>query len=150
MSDAPIYRSAVYSSIKNWRERHGRYHLAGSKCSDCGRLYFPRRLNCKYCFSRNIVRYDACKTGTVEAIWPQVPLVRLMGYANLPQRYVAIILLDDGLSVEAEIIDLTAEEAIKGLRVEMTLRRLKRESNGAWLYGYKFRKVVMQRSAEDA
>lgn len=141
MSELPIYRSAVYSSVKNWRERYGRYHLTGSKCQECGRAYFPRRLNCKFCFSKNLASYNACQIGTVEAIWPQVSLVRLMGYANLPQRYVAIIQLDDGLSVEAEIIDVTADEAQKGLRVEMTLRRLKRESNGAWLYGYKFQSL---------
>lgn len=150
MSEQPIYRSAVYSSIKNWRERKGRYQLMGSKCNDCGRCYFPRRINCKHCFSRNLAPYEANCTGTVQAIWPQVSLVRLSGYANLPQRYIAVIQLDDGIAVEAEVIDLNDEDAQNGLRVEMTLRRLKRESNGSWLYGYKFVKSNSARSSLNA
>ena len=96
---------------------------------------------CKQCHSQDVVRYSAARTGTVTEIWPQVPLVRLSGFSALSRRHVALISLDDGLALEAEVIDIDAEAAKPGLRVEMTIRRLRRDSNGLWLYGYKFREM---------
>ncbi len=107
----------------------------------CGALHFPRRQACKQCHSQDVVRYSAARTGTVTEIWPQVPLVRLSGFSALSRRHVALISLDDGLALEAEVIDIDAEAAKPGLRVEMTIRRLRRDSNGLWLYGYKFREM---------
>jgi uncharacterized OB-fold protein len=86
-------------------------------------------------------KYECSPAGTVVVAWPQVGLVRLLGYADLPPRFVSIIRLDDGTHIEAEIVDVTEEEVnehVPGMRVRMVFRKIRRESNGNWCYGYKF------------
>jgi uncharacterized OB-fold protein len=61
-----------------------------------------------------------------------------MGYADLPQRYVGVVRLDDGLHIETEIVDASSETVKAGLRVGLVFRKLRRESNGNEQYGYKF------------
>lgn len=133
-----VYRHATYSSVKSWRERLGRYRLVGSRCAQCQAVYFPRRLNCPQCEGRKMEPYQCAHTGTVVVGWPQVNLIRLLGYADLPQRYVCIVRLDDGLHIETEIVDVTSEKVRAGLRVGLVFRKLRRESNGNEQYGYKF------------
>jgi uncharacterized OB-fold protein len=82
--------------------------------------------------------YQCSHTGTVVSVWPQVNLVRLLGYADLPQRFVGIVQLDDGVHIETELVDITSETARVGLRVHLVFRRLRREGNGNEMYGYKF------------
>jgi uncharacterized OB-fold protein len=64
-----------------------------------------------------------------------------MGYADLPQRFVAIVRLDDGTHIETELVDISEEQVNEnqaGLRVRLVFRKIRRESNGNWCYGYKF------------
>jgi uncharacterized OB-fold protein len=134
----PIYRHATYSSLRSWRERHGRYRLVGSRCTACKAASFPRRSACAVCQSRELEPYECARTGTVVVVWEQVGLVRLLGYSDLPPRFIAIVKLDDGTHIETELVDIAGEQAEAGLRVCLVLRKLRRESNGNWLYGFKF------------
>lgn len=145
----PIYRHATYGSVKGWRERRGRYRLEGSRCPKCGAVFFPRRPACRRCHHRQLEPYECAHTGTVVVVWPQVHLARLLGYADLPRRFVGVVRLDDGVHVEAELIDVTREIARSGLRVAMVLRRLRRESNGNETYGYKFRPLERREAEAD-
>jgi uncharacterized OB-fold protein len=133
-----VYRHATYTSLKSWRERHGRYRLVGSRCAGCGTTYFPRRSACARCHGRTLEPYECAHTGTVVVMWAQLPIVRLLGYADLPQRFVGIVRLDDGTHVETEIAEVTRAQVNDPVRVGLVFRRLRRESNGNWLYGYKF------------
>ena len=36
-------------SAKEWREIPGRYNLVGTKCENCGKIFFPSRAFCPYC-----------------------------------------------------------------------------------------------------
>src|SRR5262245_52317361 len=105
-----IYRPATHSSVKAWRERAGRYRLEGSRCTACGATAFPRRSSCRECNGRALEPYECATTGTVVVAWPQVGIVRLLGYADLPPRIVAIVRLDDGTHIETEIVDITEDE----------------------------------------
>lgn len=144
MSDfrEPIYRSATYSTVKNWRERLGRYRLVGSQCSKCEATYFPRRPSCLKCNGRNMKPYQCAHTGTVVSVWPQPGVTLLSGYEDLPLRHVGMIQLDDGLHIEAEIVCLPREQAKPGLKVRLVFRRLRRETNGNEMYGYKFMPIT--------
>lgn len=136
-----IYRHSTYSSVKAWRERGGRYRLEGSRCELCGTSYFPRRISCLRCNGRSMAPHECAPRGTVVVVWPQVGLVRLLGYADLPPRFVAIIRLDDGTHIESELVDVTEDEVNErgvGMPVRLVFRKLRRESNGNWCYGYKF------------
>lgn len=136
-----IYRHATYTSLKAWRERAGRYRLEGSRCTQCGSTYFPRRLACRRCHARTMERYECTPVGTVVVAWPQVGMVRLLGYADLPPRVVAIVRLDDGTHIETELVDVSEAEVNENtpnMRVRVVFRKIRRESNGNWCYGYKF------------
>ncbi len=137
-----MYRPATYGSVKSWRERRGRYRLEGSRCTECGALFFPRRSSCRECHGRKLAPYECSHTGTLVVGWQQVQLARLLGYADLPKRFVGVVRLDDGLHIETEIVDVSRERVKPGLRVAMVIRRLRRESNGNEMYGYKFRPLL--------
>jgi uncharacterized OB-fold protein len=139
-----VYRHATYGSVKSWRERLGRYRVVGSRCVGCEAIYFPRRPSCASCQGREMAPYQCSHTGTVVVAWPQINLTRLMGYADLSQRQIAIVRLDDGIHIETEIVDVTPQQAQPGLRVRLAFRKLRRESNGNEMYGYKFAPVEEQ------
>jgi len=143
-----VYRHATYGAVKSWRERRGRYRLEGSRCTGCGAAFFPRRVACRECHGRELEPYECSRTGTLVVAWPQVVLARLLGYADLPKRFVGVVRLDDGIHVETELLEVTRETAKPGLRVEMVVRKLRRESNGNETYGYKFVPSVAVGEAE--
>ena len=133
-----VYRPATYGSVKSWRERHGRYRLVGSRCVQCEAIYFPRRPSCTRCEGQKMTPYQCSHTGTVVTIWSQINLTRLLGYSDLPTRYVALVKLDDGIHIETEVVDIASDQSKTGLRVRLVFRKLRRESNGNEMYGYKF------------
>jgi uncharacterized OB-fold protein len=61
-----------------------------------------------------------------------------MGYGENIPRICTVITLDDGVNVLAEVADTPLDKIRPGERVEMVLKKLARESNTTWLYGYKF------------
>jgi uncharacterized OB-fold protein len=56
---------------------------------------------------------------------------------------VAIIQLDEGPKITAQIVDCDNAEVHIGMRVESTFRKIQQDSStGAIYYGYKFRKCL--------
>ena len=144
MSEFPeqIYRHATYRITKMWRERKGRYRLVGSRCKDCGQLWWPRRMGnvCSKCNSRNLEDYEFSHEGELIAHWENVGIFPLMGYAEYGStRISAIVKLKEGVFVApTEIIECPPDQIKDGMRVRMVVRKQKRESNGNWMYGYKW------------
>lgn len=64
------------------------------------------------------------------------------GYEEQAPYYLALIKLDEGLLVTAQLTDVDGPIAI-GDRVEMVTRKLTTEgAQGMIVYGYKFRKIL--------
>ena len=69
---------------------------------------------------------------------------------NVPQGYedqkpysVALVKLDEGPMVTAQLTDVDARDIKIGMRVEMVTRKLREEGDeGQIIYGYKFRPVL--------
>jgi uncharacterized OB-fold protein len=58
---------------------------------------------------------------------------------------IAIIQLDEGPRLTAQIVDCDNDDIHIGMRVESTFRKIQQDSStGAIYYGYKFRKVRQQ------
>ena len=141
MSNFPghVYKSVVPSELRPWRERHGRYRLEGTKCKDCGAIDFLRRQVCIKCNSRNLVPYEAAQTGSVLSHYiNDVPALPLTGYSDLGTRVPAVVRLDDGLDVLAEIIGIEPKNVKPDMKVRMVVHKLRRAADGNWQYGYKF------------
>ena len=62
------------------------------------------------------------------------------GYAAQKPYTVALVQLDDGPVITAQLTDIATQDVHIGMRVEMVTRKLREESpEGQIIYGYKFR-----------
>ena len=122
-------------SAKEWREQSGRYRLVGSKCLDCGEIYFPRRWSCEKCHSKKIEEFQLKPFGTV--VEATIGYGIMLGWEGYYPTQGAIIKLEDGPRIAAEIIE--CDEPVKpGTKVRMVTRKIGRDTLGAYIYGYKF------------
>jgi len=65
------------------------------------------------------------------------------GYEEQRPYTIAIVRLDDGPMVTAQLTDVDAVDVRIGMRVEMVTRRLREDGEqGQIIYGYKFRPVL--------
>lgn len=65
------------------------------------------------------------------------------GYTEYQPYTLALIELDEGPLVTAQLTDVDAEDVHIGMPVEMVTRRIREEGkNGMIVYGYKFRPVL--------
>ena len=53
------------SSPRYWREIPQRYRFEGAKCKGCGKVYFPPRLICPECQSKEFEHIQLKKDGKV-------------------------------------------------------------------------------------
>ncbi len=128
------------SVAREWREIPGRYNLEGSKCCNCGKIYFPRRDFCPVCRRASIGKiedYKVCRTGKVYtySIVHEAPDCnnRLKPYA------VAMVRTDDGVMITAQLVDVDLEKIEIGMPVRAVLRKLDADgASGVIHYGYKF------------
>lgn len=142
MFPEPLYRHGVYRTTKMWRQRRERYRLVGSRCKGCGQLWWPRRIAgvCGKCNSRDLEDFEFSHEGEVfahteAAKHPSPPLQGFEVYGD--SRIFAMIKLKEGVYIgPTEIVDCAPEQVQDGMKVKMVTRKLRRESNGNWMYGY--------------
>jgi uncharacterized OB-fold protein len=124
-----------------WREREIKYRLIGGACRSCGRRFYPYRQTCPACGSEEVERVKLPETGTVEVF----TVVRSppSEFAEQAPYVVALVRLDDGTLVPAQITDVDPGEVYEGMRVEATLRRYRTQGErGIIEYGIKFRPLI--------
>jgi len=125
------------------RLRSSYYRLEGERCTSCGSIQFPPRASCRACRSRQLEAHLLSGRGTVFS-YAQV--------GQAPQGFsgpylVAMIQLDEGIRLTAQLTDVDPEEVTVGMPVEMVVRRIREYgSNGYLVYGYKFRPVLVTRA----
>ncbi|HUV72734.1 MAG TPA: Zn-ribbon domain-containing OB-fold protein [Anaerolineae bacterium] len=126
------------SLAKNWRMQSQRYRLLGVRCDDCGAKLLPRRLVCPQCKSSNLRPHHFGGEGTVYSY--TVMYDAPSGYDGLVPYPAALVQLDDGPLVAAQLTDVDIDEVYIGMPVEMVTRRLREYGeSGMIVYGYKFR-----------
>ncbi|MDD4250858.1 MAG: Zn-ribbon domain-containing OB-fold protein [Candidatus ainarchaeum sp.] len=125
------------SPIIRWRNYSDRYKLSGHKCTKCGANYFEKKGMCvcgnlifsEMFFSGNgkIVSFTKIHSG------PSV-------FEEQSPYCVAIIDLEEGARITAQIVDCKYDELKIGLGVEAVFRKLyKSGEKGIIHYGTKFR-----------
>lgn len=138
-SSESIYRIATHSTAKAWRTRLARYRLVGSHCPACDMDHFPPRSVCPECHNRNLEPKEFNKTGKVVCF--AVDYSPLMGHGEEIPKPFAMVQLDSGPYLVSDIVDCDPKDLKEGMEVELVLRKWRRESNGNYMYGYKFRPV---------
>lgn len=125
---------------RHWRLKEQRYKLEGGECAACGQKLFPPREVCPHCKSRDVKPYRFKGEGEVYSFSTvyQAP----DGYAQEVPYVVALVKLDEGPLVTAQLTDVDSESAEIGMRVEMVTRKLTAYGeDGLIVYGYKFRPI---------
>jgi len=129
------------SSPRLWREMPQRYRLEGLKCGKCGTVTFPPRATCPKCKSDDMNQYALPKLGKV-LTYSMIHSVPEGFDSNVPYP-VALIELEDGTKLTAQLTDCDTSEISMGMPVEMSIRRIREDGRtGLITYGYKFRPIV--------
>ena len=123
-----------------WRRQTERYNLVGAKCAKCSSIYFPPREVCLKCKSTKLDRYKF--KGTGEIVTHTTIRVAPIGFEIQSPYAVAIIQLDEGPRLTAQVVDCNPNEVKIGDKVKMVFRKISEDGkSGAIYYGYKFRIV---------
>ncbi len=93
---------------------------------------------------------SAAEAGIVQTLSGHGEIYSFTTMYNVPRGYeeqspytVALIRLDDGPMVTAQLTDVDAGDVMIGLRVEMVTRKLREDGDeGQIIYGFKFRPVL--------
>jgi len=125
----------------HWRRIQQRYNLIGNKCTNCGEVYFPPRAVCKNCRSKG--ELDEVKLSGKGNIHSYTVIRSPPEYMKLSAPYiVAIVELEEGPKISAQIEDAEAEDIEIGSKVEHCFRKVNEAKNGGIVkYGFKFQVV---------
>ncbi len=122
---------------QSWRTQSSRYRLAGSKCNECKNYYFPVTVVCSNCESDNLEVINFKGTGKLVE-WTRVD-EGASGFDHVVPYYFAIIQLDEGVRLSAQLVSVMDESKITdGMPVRMTFRKLMESTReGIIEYGFK-------------
>lgn len=118
-----------------------RYSLIGEVCRDCDEKIFPPRDICPDCGNEVKELFKFSGRGKIYSYTTvyQAP-EEFKDDAPYP---IAIIRLEEGPLVTAQLTDIGEQKPEIGMPVEMVTRKLKAEGErGQLVYGYKFRPVL--------
>jgi uncharacterized OB-fold protein len=128
-------------SARYWREVPQRYRYEAAKCSKCGRIFFPPRLVCSGCRGQEFTKVILAQDGAIETF--TIIRVAPSGFGDEAPYAVAIIRLDDGVKITAQVVDCDPESLAIGDRVRREFRRVQQDGeSGILCYGYKFVPLV--------
>ena len=120
-----------------WREIPQRYRLEANSCTKCKQKFFPPRLICPECGSRDLVKTKIAEKGKV--ISYTIIRVPPSQFKDQAPYAVGVIELDDGVKLMGQIVDCDFEDLKLGKRVKIEFRKLfKKGHSGILCYGYKF------------
>jgi len=125
----------------HWRRFKERYGMIGSKCSQCGRHFFPRRAICPECRRKGRME-DIKFSGKGTVFSHTVIRTPPAGFESYVPYVMVIVDLKEGARVVSQLVDCRPEEVSIGMPVESCFRKIREEDkSGLILYGFKFKPV---------
>ncbi len=127
---------------RHWRLKKQRYSLTGEVCPHCQAKLFPPRDICPECGQDAKTGHTFSGRGEVYSFTTIYDPPA--GYEPNAPYTVALVRLEEGPIITAQLTDLGAEPVEIGMPVEMVTRRLRSDGDdrGMLVYGYKFRPVI--------
>jgi uncharacterized OB-fold protein len=126
-----------------WRLQHQNYRLVGEECTRCGSKLFPPRDVCPECQQPAYEPYTFSGRGEVysHTTVHNAP----EGYGEYMPYAVALVKLEEGPLITAQLTDVSPDDVTIGMPVEMVTRKIREfGDDGVILYGYKFRPVLQK------
>lgn len=125
--------------IRTWRHIPQRYNLIGTKCTTCGKVYFPPRVICPECRRNGKLENIQFKgTGKIHSF--SIVRTPIDDFKTIAPYPVAIIELDEGAKVTSQIVDADIDNIEIGDPVEMVFRKIREDGeDGVISYGFKFK-----------
>ena len=127
---------------RHWRLNQQRYGLIGEVCPHCEVKIFPPRDICPACGQEAKTSFGFSGRGEVFSFTKifEAPT----GFDETAPYTVALVKLEEGPLVTAQLTDLGETRPEIGMPVEMVTRKLRQDGDerGMLIYGYKFRPVV--------
>jgi uncharacterized protein len=124
---------------RHWRLKKQRYGLVGEVCPHCDVKIFPPRDVCPDCGGEAKEPFAFSGRGTVYSytIIQEGPA----GYEHTAPYTVALVQLEEGPILTAQLTDMGDQPAEIGMPVEMVTRKIRSDGDerGIIVYGYKFR-----------
>ena len=124
-----------------WRRIPERYRLLGVKCDNCKNTFFPKRSICPQCRRKgklNEIQFSGkgqVYSFTEVSAPPE-------GFEDQVPYLLAIIELEEGAKLTAQIVDAHLSDVKIGSKVERVFRVIQRDDpEGLIHYGFKFRLV---------
>ena len=143
MFPEPLYRVGVLRTTKKWRQKDERLRLVGCRCKSCGQLWWPGREGgvCGKCNARDLEDYEFSHEGELHVHHSEgkrFPIQAMHGYEIYGDtRIFAMVKLKEGIYIgPTELVDCRPEDVRDGMKVRMVTRKLRREPNGNWMYGF--------------
>jgi hypothetical protein len=126
----------------HWRLIPHRYRLLGSVCGKCNEKFFPQRSICPNCRRKGQVEeIRFCGKGEVYSY--TIIHVASRGLEFLKPYVIALIKLEEGPMVTAQIVDCIPDEVEVGRKVAMAFRKISVDGDkGIIRYGYKFKLLL--------
>ena len=129
------------SSPRNCRLQSQRYRLVGEVCETCNSPIFPPRDVCPECAAPAKTPFTFSGRGEVYSY--STVHNPPAGFKVLAPYTVALVRLEEGPLVTAQLTDVDDSEVEIGMPVEMVTRRQRSDGEeGIISYGYKFRPLL--------
>ena len=119
-----------------WREIPQRYRLEAGKCTACGEVHYPPRRVCKACNGRQFSTVRLPDRGEVMTF--TVIHVAAARFVSQVPLVVAIVELEGGTRITAQVVDIAPEDVRTGMRVRLEFRKIQQDGiSGVISYGHK-------------
>ena len=128
---------------RHWRLKNQRYKLTGEVCPHCQARLFPPRDVCPECGGEAKTFFTFSGRGEIYSFTTVYDPPA--GYEENAPYTVALIRLEEGPLVTAQLTDLGNQSVTIGTPVEMVTRKLRTDGDerGMLIYGYKFRPALV-------
>ena len=127
-------RIPVAEGLFTWPSKHPR--LIGTKCSDCGEIFFPQQRVCSYCSSLNTKETLFSRRGTLDLY--TCTHYGPPGYAGELPLFVGFIRLPEGTRIISPIQKGDVKELKAGMKMQMVLNTVGTDDQGNELVSFAF------------